>query len=330
MKRQYPFQDLANEHGFNPRYIEKACRISDILEDVSYVPFLRKRLSLYGGTALAFIHFQKLERLSVDIDFNYRHIDVEEDWGDVRDRIDETLKQILYSQGYTDENIKISPTYPLCRFTLEYTNHLGSPDDIKIETGYMRRIPVLREDREYNVHHIGTEKSFKIMTPQQEELFSNKWCTMLYRGTSRDLFDVFKITQRDFDNKTFRTTAVIDSLMRERPKLTEINVEDTINKIPINTHLRDVLNRKINYDFEQIKQQVTEFSTLTASNINDEEKELIETFYNEHRFEPEKLINFDVLHEDLRVHPAILRAIHQHRSDSSISLYSDAFTPGAL
>jgi len=32
MKRQYPFQDLANEHGFNPRYIEKACRISDILE----------------------------------------------------------------------------------------------------------------------------------------------------------------------------------------------------------------------------------------------------------------------------------------------------------
>ena len=318
MKRQYPFQDLANEHGFNPRYIEKACRISDILEDVSYVPFLRKRLSLYGGTALAFIHFQKLERLSADIDFNYRHIDVEEDWGDVRDRIDETLKQILYSQGYTDENIKISPTYPLCRFTLEYTNHLGSPDDIKIETGYMRRIPVLREDREYNLHHIGTEKSFKIMTPQKEELFSNKWCTMLYRATSRDLFDVYKITLQDFDNDTFRTTAVIDSLMRGHPKLTEINVEDTISKISIDTHLRDVLNTKINYDFKQIKQQVTEFSTLTASNINDEEKELIETFYNEHRFEPEKLINFNVLHKNLRVHPAILRASHQHRSEPSM------------
>jgi predicted nucleotidyltransferase component of viral defense system len=330
MKRQYQFQDLANEHGFNPRYIEKACRISDILEDISYVPFLKKRLSLYGGTALAFIHFQKLERLSVDIDFNYRHIDVEEDWGDVRNRIDETLKQILYSQGYTDDNIKISPTYPLCRFTLEYTNHIGRPTDINIETGYMRRTPILREDIEYNFHHIGTEKSFKIMTPQKEELFSNKWCTMLYRKTSRDLFDVYKISQRGFDNNTFRTTAVIDSLMRGHPILTEINVEDTISQIPIDTHLRDVLNMKINYDFEQIKQQVTEFSTLTASNINDEEKDLIETFINKYRFEPRKLINSEILHEDLRAHPGILRAIHQRRSDSPSSSYSDAFTRGTL
>jgi len=315
MNRQYPYRELANQYGFDPLIIEKACRISDILEDISNIPFLRKRLSLYGGTALAFIHFQKLERLSVDIDFNYRHIDSEEDWGDVRDRIDETLKQILYSQGYADENIKISPSYPLCRFTLEYTNHLGRPDDINIETGYMRRIPILREDGEYNFHHIGTEKNFKIMTPQKEELFSNKWCTMLYRGTSRDLFDVYKITQLNFNNNTFRTTAVIDSLMREHPKLTEINVEYTVGQIPIDTNLRNVLNMKNNYDFEQIKQQVTEFNTLTASKINDEEKALIQTVFNEHRFEPEKLINSNILHKDLRAHPAIIWAIHQRRSD---------------
>lgn len=218
----------------------------------------------------------------------------------------------------------------MCKFTLEYTNHLGRQDSIVIETGYMRRTPILREDGEYDFHHIGTEDSFKIMTPQREELFSNKWCTMLYRSTSRDLFDVYKIIQQGFDKDTFRTTAVIDSLMREHPKITEINVEDTISQIPIDTHLKDVLNTKISYDFEQIKQQVTAFSTLTTSNINDEEKELIETVYKEHRFEPEKLINSDILHQDLRTHPSILRAIHQRRSDSEISSYSDAFTRDTL
>jgi len=75
------------------------------------------------------------------------------------------------------------------------------------------------------------------------------------------------------------------------------------------THLRNVLNTIATYDFEHIQQQITEFSTFTASNINDAEKELIETFYNKHQFEPEKLINLGILHEDLRVHPSALRAI---------------------
>ena len=80
MKRRYDFDKVSAEMGFNPVQIEKVCRISDILETISQVQFMRKRLSLYGGTALAFVHFDAIERLSVDIDFNYRHID-EEDWG---------------------------------------------------------------------------------------------------------------------------------------------------------------------------------------------------------------------------------------------------------
>ena len=105
MKRTYDFNKISIDTGFNPVQIEKVLRISDILENISSVPFMRKRLALYGGTALAFVHFEEIERLSVDIDFNYRHID-EEDWGDVRDQVDENLKVILYTLGYTDDNIK--------------------------------------------------------------------------------------------------------------------------------------------------------------------------------------------------------------------------------
>ncbi len=77
---EYDLRGLAIELGFDVREVEKVLRISDFLEDISYVKFLRDRLSLYGGTALNFIHFEEVPRLSVDLDFNYRHID-EGDWG---------------------------------------------------------------------------------------------------------------------------------------------------------------------------------------------------------------------------------------------------------
>jgi hypothetical protein len=56
------------------------------------------------------------------------------------------FRQVLHDQGYLDEDIKINPSYPLSRFHVGYLNHLGISDSFKIETGYMRRIPVLRED----------------------------------------------------------------------------------------------------------------------------------------------------------------------------------------
>jgi predicted nucleotidyltransferase component of viral defense system len=80
MKRKYDFHALALRYGFNDKDVEKACRISDLLEDISAVKFLSDRLSLYGGTALTFIHFQEMLRLSIDLDLNYRHLNTT-DWG---------------------------------------------------------------------------------------------------------------------------------------------------------------------------------------------------------------------------------------------------------
>lgn len=130
MKREYNFEELARRHGFNVRQIEKVCRISDLLEDISAVKFLKDRLSLYGGTALTFIYSKEILRLSIDLDLNYRHLD-KKDWGEVRSEIDERIKTLLYRQGYEKSDITISPSYPLARFTLQYTNTLGSKDNFK-------------------------------------------------------------------------------------------------------------------------------------------------------------------------------------------------------
>ena len=107
MLRTYDFEDLAGRLGFDMRDVEKVCRISDVLGDLSAVRFLRNRLSLYGGSALAFIHSKEVTRLSVDLDLNYRHAGGK-DWGEVRSEIDERVKALLYRRGYGRADIDIS------------------------------------------------------------------------------------------------------------------------------------------------------------------------------------------------------------------------------
>jgi len=309
MKRTYDFNKISIETGFNPVQIEKVCRISDILENISYVPFMRKRLALYGGTALAFVHFDEIERLSVDIDFNYRHID-EEDWGDVRNQVDENMKTILYNLGYTDDDIRIDPSYSLNRFIVNYTNHTERPDEIKIETGYMRRIPVLEADMEYDFYHVGTHNSFKIMTPVKEELFSNKWCTMLYRSSPKDLFDVYRISLSPFDRELFRSTAVIDSLSRKSP-LTAINYKQRIREIKFDTSLLNMLYNKQEFDEKEVHEAVTDFTLGVIDELSHDEVQLIETFYEKLKLDEHITGKMNGLHKGIKDHPSIKWQIKQ-------------------
>ena len=186
MKRKYDVQALARQYGFGIKETEKVCRISDLLEDIAAVEFLKDRLSLYGGTALTFIYSPEILRLSIDLDFNYRHIDTA-DWGAVRKEIDQKLKDIIYRQEYHKTDVSINASYPLTRFTIRYVNAVGSEDYFKIEIGYLRRTPILKTDTLADFKHIGTKETFKTKTPIKEELFANKWSTLCYRKTPRDL-----------------------------------------------------------------------------------------------------------------------------------------------
>ncbi len=310
MINRYDFEKLSRETGFNPVQIEKVCRISDILAEISNVPFMRKRLSLYGGTALAFIHFDAVERLSVDLDFNYRIQDIE-DWGEERDTVDANLKVILGKLGYTGDDIRISPSYPLTRFTVRYANHVGRADDIQVETGYMRRFPVLKRDVDYDFYHIGTRNKFKVMSPVKEELFSNKWCTMLYRGSPRDLFDVYKIMGEDFNFETFRVAAIVDSLMRGLPRLTNIDFESVIHSIPFDTSLLNVLYAENDFDEALVQDEVIKFSETVFEGFSCDMKMLVDRFFDDLVFDIDLLEDRGFLHESIQKHPSILWQLRQ-------------------
>lgn len=310
MKREYNLEELAKRHGFNVREIEKVCRISDLLEDISAVKFLKDRLSLYGGTALTFIYSKEILRLSIDLDLNYRHLD-KKDWGEVRSEIDERIKALLYRQGYKESDLAISPSYPLTRITVQYTNTRGLKDNYNIEIGYMRRYPILKADTLANFKHIGTQETFPIKTPMKEEFFANKWCALLYRRTPRDLFDVYQITKMDMNPTVFRKCAIIDSLMRGKPKLQDIKIDEIISKIPIDSSLRNLLQaeRFSRFDFNEMKKQTTKFSKSIMANLTKNEIKAIDQFYGLKTFEPKPIDEKGILHEKIKDHPSILWAL---------------------
>jgi len=111
--------------------------------------------------------------LAVDtsIASTHRHLE-ERDWGELRGEIDESVKDLLYRQGYERSDVAISPTYPLARITVQYESSQGPGDSFKIEIGYMRRYLILKEDALADFRHIGTQETFPIKTLEGEELFA--------------------------------------------------------------------------------------------------------------------------------------------------------------
>lgn len=306
MRLSYDLRGLALNYGFNQKEIEKVCRISDVLQRISAIKFLSDRLSLIGGTALTFIYCNQITRLSVDLDFNYRYSSGQ-DWMADRKKIINLLKDILYRQGYEDEQIKMQISRPLTRIAVKYVNAMGGNDEFNIEIGFLRRISILKNDTLGNFRHIGTQETFKITTPVKEELFASKWCALLYRLTTRDLFDVYQISNLEFDYDIFRKCAIIDSFAHEAPKLYEINLT-SLDMINLDSKLKNVLQtEEIQlYNFQEIKKVVKDFTTKHLSQITQTEKEAIDLFYDQRRFKPDLIDSPGLLHTKISKFPAAL------------------------
>ncbi|KXA92835.1 hypothetical protein AKJ66_03400, partial [candidate division MSBL1 archaeon SCGC-AAA259E22] len=283
--------------------LEKVCRISDILTEVNQDPFLKKRLSLTGGTALNFIYTEGIPRLSVDLDFNYRH-EGSEDWGKVRTRIDSRLKLILESLGY--ENLRINPSYPLGRINATYSDEFGKMDGLKLEIGYMRRFPFLKKDTIEEFHHVGKDESIEVLTPKREELFASKILVGLKRKTPKDVFDIATISDMDFDHTLLRKCAILESFTNN-VRLNELGVERAFETVSIDTALFNLLRKEVTETggFAEVKTRATDLLRNLQENLTPEEVSGIEKFYDDKEFDPNRIVSEEHFHEELKEHPAI-------------------------
>ncbi len=290
----YDVQAIALRYGMDQKYIEKALRISDFLYKISKIKSLGGRLALYGGTALNFIHFKDLPRISIDLDFNYLQIG-EKEWYEQRDEIDGYLKKLLKDSGYTE--IAIQVYYPLLRMDVSYKNFSGSKDSFKIEIGYMRRMPVLHCYTYGSFYHMGTKEYFDVLTPQKEELFSNKLATLLNRRSGRDLFDTYMISKSDFDQDLLRKCLIIESLMSGL-ELHKLDIDHIVKDATMDTYLKNLLRIQIP---EDIFETVRTFLTTTIQALKTDEIRFIERFFEDGS------IDLNLLHEK-RFNPSL----HSH------------------
>ncbi len=300
--------------GFDDKTVEKIYRICDILQRISLVDYTKERLSLYGGTSLNFLHFKDIPRLSLDIDFNFRDLKTG-DWETERNEIDKIVKKILADLKYPDKDVKIQAKYPITRFTVHYKTKDDQPDSIKIEIGYMRRMPIFKEDLNLKFNHFKTDEEVEIKTPKSEELFGNKFCTLLYRHkdetiiSSRDLFDVYTISKNNFDTEMFETAVIIDSLMRPEPRIYKQNPKKIVENVSIDNQLLNLIrNRKIPKD---LKPKSQDFINKYISISKEKYQEIIDTFFDKHEFNPKILKNYNILDSDISSHPSILWNLKQ-------------------
>jgi hypothetical protein len=282
---------------------EKIERISNILVQMNKVHLLKNHLSFYGGTALNFLYLNT-PRLSVDLDFNYRQID-ERDWGDVRDDIDRETKRILYDLGYYKEDIKIQPTYNLCRFYIRYINAKGVKDSIKIETGYMRRIPILKSDTFMEFVHPISDHHIDIKTPLKEELFANKFCTLFSRESTsaRDIYDAYCMSSVDFNMSLLVDVVFIESIFMNIDIISF--PKDTLFEEIQTPQIRDLV--PVEVDWERVNEKVRSFIERIKDELKKREyTKFISEFHDHHKINFKKISNREQFNDGLEGHPILL------------------------
>lgn len=132
-----------------------------------------------------------------------------------------------------------------------------------------------------------------------------------HRRTPRDLFDVYRIAKMNMDPTVFRKCAVVDSLMRGKPKLHEINIEEIISEIPIDSSLRNLLQAKkfSKIDFSEMITQTVKFSKSVMVNLTKNEVKAIDQYYELKTFEPALIDDEGIFHAKVKDHPAIKWAL---------------------
>jgi hypothetical protein len=160
-----------------------------------------------------------------------------------------------------------------------------------------------------------TDERIKIKTPTSEELFGNKFCTLLYRYkeentiSSRDLYDVYMISKTPFNNEMFETAMILDSLMRPEPRIYKKDPNRIVENVSIDSQLLNLIrNRLVPKDLKQISKDFIKKYILISNN---KYKEIIDLFFYKHDFNPKLLKTYDTLNPNLNAHPSILWNLNQ-------------------
>ncbi|MFX1286602.1 MAG: nucleotidyl transferase AbiEii/AbiGii toxin family protein [Promethearchaeota archaeon] len=298
---------LENE-GYNNAIIQKVYRIADVLELISKNYFLKNRLAFTGGTALNFVIFPKIERLSVDLDFDFREIDSKNDWGKTRDMVDSNIKGILRDLEYEDDDIRIDAKYPLTRFIVKYELRTS----FNIEIGYLNRYSLFTSDETKNFIHPKTGKAFKILIPRIEEISAGKCSALISRRIPRDLFDTAIIAKLQFSRKLLRKALILKNMMNLSYNITTLNFSTHLGNIRLDDNLKVVLGDFFSKEtFRNYRKTAIDFLNQLQMEFTEKEKDCLSAFINDQELNIGLLGKREMFHPQIAKHPNILWSLEK-------------------
>lgn len=302
----------ARDNAYKPEILEKVIKLLEVLDAFASIPYLRDRLVLKGGTALNLFHFDKLPRLSVDIDLNYigsvdRAIMIEE-----RSVLNEAIQLILTQKGFTPDR---NPTsYAGGKMIWRYDSVLGQKGNLEIDLNYMYRQPLL--DVEWKSPNFIVEQKFKIPVLDIHELSAGKLTALFARRTSRDLFDShYLLTKSPLSLEKLRPIWIAYLSMSEIP-LEKMHPDSIGYDLKdINDQLLPVLRQSHQLGRKSILEKWAQetLAELKAKlglllPLKSREEQFIQKVRTEGVINPQLITENSLLAEKIRQHPSILWA----------------------
>ncbi|MFO7835698.1 MAG: nucleotidyl transferase AbiEii/AbiGii toxin family protein [Candidatus Thorarchaeota archaeon] len=287
------------------------------LQSLMRSPLARQHLVLTGGIALHVFHSEgNPSRLTKDIDFNFRSSDIEDEkevLETLRNQIDEIVKESLVSIGVDPANIYVNPSYPLSRIGGHVPLGMrGQTLDLKIEVGYTRRIPLLKDKEITLANEFGIDE-ITVKVPQLEEVITSKMGALLNRAYPRDLFDVHYAMNLSYNPLLLRKCFIMETLMVLDAPVWETDFESTISGISYDTALANVLpvQSATKDEFIQMKEMVIKKLKEVVNSLTIEERKGIELFYSDTELDFTLLDAESVFAPSISKHPLLRRQLQE-------------------
>ncbi|MHA1378496.1 MAG: nucleotidyl transferase AbiEii/AbiGii toxin family protein [Candidatus Helarchaeota archaeon] len=320
------FWKITTDSKFNVDLIEKTYHLSTILQGISQNSFLKKNLTLKGGTAINFF-WTKLSRLSIDLDLYFTGDYKKEVMLKQKEQIVEEIQKIGIDLGYIVKDKKAASSYIIRRFYLKYKPIKKESDSIKIEINFLYRVPIIKRiEKKFHSLFLDKIKNFSFYTYTQEELIAMKTIALMDRKDPRDLFDIFKLIKNNGENINQNITKkaiilnicmiprkILNSFIESKKILNVISylkyVIAQLKQEEIKSQLINLISSNFEYDWENMKEEITKYYKKVL-NFNENEIFFWNKFINESQFEPHLLSEgLNDLNKNIIHHPAILKEI---------------------
>ncbi|MBI5021729.1 MAG: nucleotidyl transferase AbiEii/AbiGii toxin family protein [Ignavibacteriales bacterium] len=302
---------LSNKSGFRPDSLQKQMTLLDLLREINRHPLLSKQFALKGGTAINLFWFQ-LPRLSVDIDLNYVGSPDRETMLRDRTQLEKEVKKLIQSRGISVENAPAE--HAGAKWRLRAPNAFGSNFTLEVDLNFIMRVPVWGLEM-MKPYPLDEDYLFNCNIVSFEELFAGKIKALFDRSASRDLYDVYKLSQSSitYDADKLRKNLILFGVTcNDDWRKKDFRTIDDVNQKMIDELLSPLLRATELVDLDNIK-KVSKVFLSTLMDYNKSEHLFMNRFLDEGIYEPELLFTDVNQSERLKNHPAVLWKLQNHR-----------------